>query len=134
MELLGQNDNVFSVLRLFLPETTLEQWALEGRADLRDNRLTIGGEKASFAVTRAVHFSQLVSGADEKRLLGKVKTQPQLQHVGAEQLRESVIVGEAAYEVVLGYIAELPPSGRDATGQTDSEADLLASFLLNKMT
>jgi hypothetical protein len=48
-------------------------------------------------------------------------------------LRESVIVGETAYEVVPGYVTELSQNAGDAKGEAESEADLLASFLLNKM-
>jgi len=122
-----------AVIRLFLPETTLEQWAVDGRVDVNDGRLTVGGENTSFALTRAVHFCQLVSGTDDQHLLAKVKTQGQLQQLGAEQLRESVIVGETAYEVVPGYVTELSQNAGDAKGEAESEADLLASFLLNKM-
>jgi hypothetical protein len=129
----GENDNVFRVLRLFLPETTLEQWATDGRVDVKDGRLTVGSENTSFALTRAVHFCQLVSGTDDQRLLAKVKTLVQLQQLGAEQMRESVIIGEAAYEVVPGYVTELLRKTGDAKGEAESEADLLASFLLNKM-
>jgi hypothetical protein len=120
------------VARLFLPQSTLEAWALEDKADLKDGKLTIPAENASFAVAPAVHFQKVVSGSDERKLVSKVKTQEYLHQVQAEQMAESVIVGETAYEVITGYVAEVPV-GRTADKKVSPEADLLAAFILNKL-
>lgn len=50
-------------------------------------------------------------------------------------MADSVLLGDTAYEVVPGYVAEvsLPSDASPADGKTGSEADLLAAFLLNKM-
>ncbi|MBF5041439.1 hypothetical protein FGE12_03505 [Aggregicoccus sp. 17bor-14] len=118
--------------RLFLPQTQLEEWVLADKADLQDGQLVVTGEPTRVPVVPAVHFVKLVSGADEHTLLAKVKTEPQLQGLGAEQMADSVLLGEAAYEVVPGYVAEV--AGPAAAPRKDaSEADLLAAFLLNKM-
>jgi len=124
------------VIKLFLPQATLEEWALAERADLQEGSLLVGPEGASFPLLPAVHFAKLVSGADDKMLLGKVKTPPQLQRMNAEQMRDSVILGEAAYEVVQGYIAAVPMDADRAPDQRrgSTEMDLLAAFLLEKMT
>jgi hypothetical protein len=119
-------------MKLFLPQTQLEEWALADKADVRDGRLLVAGEGgAGHPVTPAVHFVQLVSGADEQRLLAKVKTESQLASLGAEKMADSVLVGENAYEVVSGYVTEVaaPPPAQ----QPESETDLLAAFLLNRM-
>ncbi len=119
-----------------MPQTTLEGWAVDEKADIKDGRLFVGSDKSSFAVIPAVHFAKLVSGSDEKKLLAKVKTQEELHAMGAEQMSDSVILGEAAYEVVPGYMTELPvpPGDRPPGKPSNSEADLLAAFLLDKMT
>jgi len=125
------------VLKLFLPEATLEEWAVEAKADLQGERLVIAEDKTVVPLTPAVHFSKLVSGSDDKHLLSKVKSAAQLQSLGAEQMRESVILGETAYEVVSGYIAEMQDSAGAAEGaqsEGTSEAELLAAFLLDKLT
>jgi hypothetical protein len=99
-------------MRLFLPQTQLEEWALEDKADVKDGVLVVTGEEGVYPVTPAVHIVQLVTGEDANEL------------------------GETAYEVVPGYVAEVPvPSseGAPADGKPGSEADLLAAFLLNKM-
>lgn len=131
-------------MRLFLPQTTLEEWAMEDRADLKEGRLVVTGDSATWAVHPAVHFIKVVSGNDESGLLEKVKTDAQLAELGADHLADSVVMGETAYEVVPGYIAEVgavpthasrpganPP---DARKPSNSEADLLAAFILNKMS
>lgn len=124
--------------KLFLPQATLEEWALEDKADVRDGKLSIPGENASFPVTAAVHFVKLVSGTDDGKLVSKVKSLEHLQRLGGEHLADSVILGETAYEVVPGYVTEVPtataaPSKPTPQNKANPEADLLAAFLLNKL-
>ena len=57
----------------------------------------------------------------------------QLQRLGGEQMADSVLIGDSAYEVVPGYVTDVPQAARPADGKPSSEADLLAAFLLNKM-
>ena len=124
------------VMRLFLPQTQLEEWALEDKADVKDGVLVVTGEEGVYPVTPAVHIVQLVTGEDDNDLVARVKTEAQLQSLGAEQMADSVLLGDTAYEVVPGYVAEVPVSPSDAgskDGKPGSETDLLAAFLLNKM-
>jgi hypothetical protein len=89
-----------------------------------------------YPVTPAVHILQVVSGEDTQGLVTKVKTEDQLKTLGAEQMADSVLLGDTAYEVVPGYLAEVPVPPSDAPsedGKPGSETDLLAAFLLNKM-
>ncbi|HEX5752107.1 MAG TPA: hypothetical protein VFZ09_38180 [Archangium sp.] len=122
-------------MRLFLPQTQLEEWALEDKADVKDGVLVVTGEEGVYPVTPAVHIVQLVTGEDDNDLVARVKTEAQLQALGAEQMADSVLLGDTAYEVVPGYVAEVPsPSDAgSADGKPGSETDLLAAFLLNKM-
>ncbi|MBM7114979.1 hypothetical protein [Archangium primigenium] len=122
-------------MRLFLPQTQLEEWALEDKADVRDGVLQVTGEEGVYPVTPAVHVLQLVTGEDTHGLVTKVKTEEQLKSLGAEQMADSVLLGDTAYEVVPGYVAEVPeaPSDEPEAARPDSETDLLAAFLLNKM-
>ena len=120
-------------MRVFLPQSTLEEWALEDKADLKDGRLVVSGEKQGYPVSPAVHFTQLVSGSDERKLLARVKTEAQLAQLGAEHLHDSVVLGEDAYEVVSGYVADVSPPSQVGTRSANPEADLLAAFILNKL-
>ena len=123
-------------MRLFLSQNQLEEWALEDKADVKDGQLVVSGEEGVYPVTPAVHLVQVVSGEDTHGLVAKVKTDSQLASLGAEQMADSVLLGDTAYEVVPGYLAEVSVSPSDAPsadGKPGSETDLLAAFLLNKM-
>lgn len=121
------------VPRYFLPEAVLEEWSLEQKADLQQDRLLISEDKSEVPLVPAVHFFKLVSGVDERKLLSKVKTRDQLQAMSAEQMHDSVILGDAAYEVVPGYLAQMEPEGaKNSSPAPDTE--LLAAFILDKLT
>ena len=124
-------------MKLFLPQKTLKEWALAEKADLVDGKLVVKEGKTSHPVAPAVHFSKLVSGEDAQGLLGRVKTSTQLTALNAEHFADSCIIGEAAYEVVEGYITEVQaPAGAKGDGKKKTaspEADLLAAFILDKL-
>jgi hypothetical protein len=121
------------VPRYFLPETVLEEWSQEQKADLQESRLLISEDQSEVPLVPAVHFFKLVSGIDERKLLSKVKTRDQLQAMSAEQIHDSVILGDAAYEVVPGYLAQVDAEHpKDNAPAPDTE--LLAAFILDKLT
>ncbi len=125
-------------VKLFLSEKTLEEWSVSEKADLVEGKLVVKDGNSSHLAIAAVHFSKLVTGDDTHTLIGKVKTQTQLAALGAEQLQDSVILGDTAYEVVPGFVTEVvsAPSSRPAEGKkkaSSPEADLLAAFILDKL-
>ena len=121
-------------MKLFLTQAQLEERALADKADLRDGKLVVAAEgNASFPAVTAVHFVQLVSGEDTHKLVSKVKTEAQLASLGADHMETSVLIGDTAYEVVPGYMAEVTVAPRPADKKPNSETDLLAAFILNKM-
>ena len=115
-------------MKLFLPQTTLEEWATADRADVAEHALVLSGDTVKYPVEPAVHVKSLVSGPDEHQLLRKVKTDAQLSELGAERLSDSVVAGETAYDVESGYVVEVPDAGEAPT-----ETALLADYLLNKL-
>jgi len=125
-------------VKLFLPQTTLEEWAIDDKADLVDGQLAVKETNSRHPVTPAVHFVTLVSGDDSHRLVGRVKTTTQVEAVGGELAGESCLVGDTAYEIVNGYITEVLPPGQTKgdpkkKGAASPEADLLAAFILDKL-
>jgi hypothetical protein len=125
-------------VKLFLPQTTLEKWATTDKADLSDGKLVVKESGSSHPVMPAVYFHKLVSGEDSLGLLGRVKTLAQLTEIGAEQLANSCIVGETAYEVAEGYVTIVAPTAAPSRGDarkksSSPEADLLAAFILEKL-
>ncbi|MEN9798939.1 MAG: hypothetical protein RL653_2635 [Pseudomonadota bacterium] len=135
--------------RYFISQQKLEDWILAGRADVQSDRLVVPGEGRSFGLGTAYHFKALVAGEDAAQLLDRVKTAEQLRGLGAEVLSDSVVLGEAAYEVTPGFVTEasvatLPPRPAspatptarppaEARPKNKTEADLLAEFLLGNL-
>jgi len=97
--------------RLFISVDRLEAWSAEGRASLQGDRMTLTELNRAFSMTPAVCFvSTNGTTEDPHDLVGRVKSKPQLEEMGAEQMMSSVIYGDMAYDVIDGFIGEpLPP-------------------------
>jgi hypothetical protein len=136
---------------LFVPQSVLDKWSEKGRVELKGHVLTLLREKKSFQLTSAVRFVKMEAGEDVKGLLQKVKTLDALKQMGAEHYRESVILGESAYQVQQGFLADANALRRAAgvsqaaedknaaaaqkhrQAEKDGEQDLLAQFLLDNL-
>ena len=97
--------------RLFISVDRLDAWTAEGRASLDGDRMTLTELGRAFTMTPAVHFLSTTGQTnDPNGLVGLVKSKPQLEAMGAEQLANSVIYNDTAYDVIDGFIGEpLPP-------------------------
>ena len=96
---------------LFVAQAMLDSWAGQGKIDFVGNVMTLlGGEGKgrSYALDPAVRFLAVL-GADQdpNQLLHKVKSLVQLKEMGAEAVDSSVIMGDVAYEVEPGFLAEM---------------------------
>ena len=125
-------------MKLFLPQKTLEDWSGSEKADLEDGKLVVRETRSTHTVVPAVHFVKVISGTDAHQLTGRVKTMKQLDELGAEHMMDSVLLGETAFEVVPGYVADVPapaPAGKGDSKKKpiSPEADLLAAFILDKL-
>src|SRR5258708_6442599 len=139
---------------LFVPQSVLDKWSEQGRIQVDGNVLTILGENKNFALTSAVRFMKMEAGDDTAGLLQKGKTTDALQQMGAEHYMGSVILGESAYLVQQGFLADAnalrrapadsqPPAPAPAAkpapaGQTpeqkeSGEQDMLERFLLDNL-
>jgi len=136
---------------LFVPQSVLDKWSEKGRVELKGHVLTLLREKKSFQLTSAVRFVKMEAGEDVKGLLQKVKTLDALKQMGAEHYRESVILGDSAYQVQQGFLADAnalrraagvsqAPADKKTAGaekqrqaEKDGEQDLLAQFLLDNL-
>jgi hypothetical protein len=146
---------------LFVPQNVLDKWSESGRIAVNGNVLTILGENKDFTLTSAVRFLKMEAGEDTAGLLKKVKTTDALKQMGAEQYMESVILGECAYQVQQGFLADAnalrraatvsqppppkaPAGGKPAAAaapgaagasdeQKSGEQDMLAQFLLDNL-
>jgi hypothetical protein len=148
---------------LFVPQSVLDKWSEQGRIQVDGNVLTILGENKNFSLTSAVRFMKMEAGDDNVGLLQKVKTTDALKQMGAEHYMESVILGESAYQVQQGFLADAnalrraaavstppaaaqkpaqapQPAGAAKPGATPTaeekkagEQDMLAQFLLDNL-
>jgi len=100
---------------LFVPQSVLDKWSEQGRIAVDGNVLTILGENKDFSLTSAVRFMKMEAGDDTAGLLQKVKTTDALKQMGAEHYMESVILGEVAYQVQQGFLADANALRRAAT-------------------
>jgi hypothetical protein len=95
---------------LFVSQAMLDSWADQGKIDFVGNVMTLlsgDGKGRSYALEPAVRFMKLLSDeADPNQLVHKVKPLSQLRELGAEAAGDSCILGDLAYEVQPGFLAE----------------------------
>lgn len=96
---------------LFVSQAMLDTWAGQGKIDFLGNVMTLlagEGKGRSYALEPACRFLQVL-GADEDPhgLLKKVKSHAQLRELGGEPVDDSCILGDVAYEVEPGFLAEV---------------------------
>jgi hypothetical protein len=97
--------------RLFISVDRLDAWTAEGRAALEGDRMVLTELGRAFTMTPAVCFvSASGSDADPNDLVGLVKSKQALEAMGAEQLANSVIYNDTAYDVIDGFIGEPLPA------------------------
>jgi hypothetical protein len=97
---------------LFVSQVMLDSWAGQGKIDFVGDVMTLlsgDGHGRSYALEPAVRFMKLLgdAGADPHGLLHKVKTVAQLRDLVAEAVDDSCILGDVAYEVQPGFLAEV---------------------------
>jgi hypothetical protein len=95
------------VNRLFFSQETVDGWLEAGRVSLEGDVLTLPGGPM-FRLSSAVVFqAEVGSGVDAFSLCGKVKSHPEVEAMNGELATGSVLMGDSAYEVADGFLAEL---------------------------
>ena len=129
---------------LFITQPKLEEWIEEGEVLFEDNTLTIFAENTSYDLEPAIRILTVLDGVDTQALLGRIISISEVASLRAEHLRDSVIVGDTAYQCEEGFVAlgratesapvpvaaeAAPPAAEDKS----SDMDLLADFLLKHL-
>lgn len=95
---------------LFVSQAMLDSWAEQGKIDFVGNVMTLvagEGKGRSYALDPAVRFLEVLGAdADPNQLLRKVKSMAQLRELAAEAVNDSVVLGDVAYRVEPGFLAE----------------------------
>jgi hypothetical protein len=123
--------------RVFFPQTALDEWVGENRADIKGEELTLKVEGRRYRIIEAVRIVREVTGADDPHeLLGRVKTRAFLVELGAELLEGSMILGDNAYDVVQGFVgapigsfADYKKSAPRQASAANSDEEVLQAFL-----
>jgi hypothetical protein len=137
---------------LFVSQALLAAWAGQGRIDLDGRSIALLGGQARgrrYALVPAVRFLRVAGGGEDAHgLVARVKTLDQVREIGGEAMADSVVLGEVAYEVEPGFLAEasavqaaaaapseggLPDQLRDLEDRR-REAETLARFLLDNLS
>ncbi len=113
---------------IFIPHERLDQLAGAKRVDMARDELTVTPEGCRYRVTEAARvLREVATGKDALGLCGTVRTRAYLvDELGGELLGDSILIDEAAYDVVPGVLCE--PVGDYAGAPTTSEVELLASL------
>jgi hypothetical protein len=90
--------------RIFFPQTALDEWIVNGSAELQDGELTILAVGRRYRLAEAVHVVRDVSGGGDEQLVGRVKARVYLEQLGAELVETSMLLGDAAYDVEPGWV------------------------------
>jgi hypothetical protein len=99
------------VNRVFFPQLALDEWLDEGKLQLEGDTLTLLPEGRRYRLTSALRFlAEVAEGTDPNDLVGKVKDQEQVAALEGEHCADSVVIGDNAYEVVEGFVAEALPA------------------------
>ena len=94
-------------VKLFIPQETVDSWLSAERVNLEGEMLQLPGGGLVLRLVPGCHFRSIQAGSDETfNLLGKVKTKAAVSAMGAEVYMNSVILGETAYEVEVGFVAK----------------------------
>jgi hypothetical protein len=110
---------------LFVSQVALETWVEQRKIEFNGNLMTLvvgEGRGRSYALDPAVLFLKVVNAAhDPNHLIAKVKSEAKLRELGAERLEDSVVLGDVAYEVQPGFLAEGAPAQAASTPQAMAE-------------
>jgi len=103
-------------VKLFIPQETVDAWLSAERVNLDKEMLQLYGSGVVLRLVPGCYFTTVQAGSDETfKLLGKVKTKAAVTALGAEMYMNSVILGETAYEVEVGFVAKpVAGAGSDA--------------------
>lgn len=99
--------------RLYISQRRLDSWTSENRLEVTGDTMTLVELERSFAIRPAVRFLNVVGDDDDPHdLVGRVKEEAELEGMGADHLATSVIYGEVAYEVEMGFVGTPLPRSR----------------------
>jgi len=122
---------VCTFTRIFVPQSVLDEWSVGEHILIDGNDMILSPSGWRYRLTPAIHIQKCVSGSDPRGLVGKARPEEALKGEGAEVYLGSVVLGEAAYEGVPGFLAHRLDAVK---GKTDGkDVEVLTKFLLDNI-
>jgi len=119
--------------RLFFPQVLVDRWVASGEAVLSGAELTLRREGTRYRLVDAVRVLGEVTGTPDRfDVSGKVKTVGFVTELGAEVLGDSMVLGDNAFDTVIGWLGTPMPESRRSHAP-GSDEELLARFLRKKL-
>jgi len=116
--------------RIFFPQEVIDRWLMHGEAELTGAELWVRSERRRYRVVEAVRILREVSGApDPFDMAGTVKSLGFVGELGAELLGDSMIVGDNAYETVIGWLGTLLAQAGQPMGPGTGSGEYVTRFL-----
>jgi hypothetical protein len=119
--------------RVFFPQTLVDRWVTTGEAALNGSELNVWREGTRYRLMEAVRVLREVTGTPDRfDVAGRVKTVGFVTELGAEVLGDSMVIGDNAFETVIGWLGTPLPADR-RTPAPGSDEERLARFLRKKL-
>ncbi len=93
--------------RMFITQSTLEIWMDSETVDVQEQTVVLKKVGRSYRIEPAVRFLSVVPEGAAPELVGKVLSEKRIAELGGELMGDSVLFGEAAFEIESGYIGVL---------------------------
>jgi len=112
---------------VFFPQAALDEWIVDGSAELQDGLLILLSEGKRYRVGEALRvLREVAGGEDAHQLVGRVKTRAYLEQLGAEIVHGSMLLGELAYDIEPGWLGvpdgTAPPEPQHVSGFAGARA------------
>ncbi len=94
-------------IKVFIPQDVVDSWVTADKVDLSGEVMKFRAVGLAVRMVPGYFFDHVSAGTDEGHdLLGRVKAKAAIAALGAEAYMNSVILGETAYDVEIGFIAK----------------------------
>lgn len=98
--------------RFFIPQEWADAAIMEDRVEVQGDTMMVRADQKRYKIEEAVRIIAVEGGdVDSAGLVGKVKTQEDVNRMGGEQMGDSMIVHDTPYRVQLGFVATFQGSG-----------------------
>lgn len=105
--LVGASSQAEMSVKVFIPQDLVDSWVTADKVDLSGEVMTFRGTAVILRMVPGYYFDHVSAGTDAGHdLLGRAKAKAAISALGAEAYMNSVILGETAYDVEVGFVAK----------------------------